>query len=122
MSTGIDARDGAGALDAKQAVAITRARRGRNNRGDALGWDIGYFENGLFGRDQMSTFVYRITVPANRFQFFTRPRMKVGPRLGQHGHHIADSLREPGATDLVDPHASTTISWCSTPAEEARRI
>ena len=77
VSTGTDARDGAGSLDAKQAVAITRARRGRNNRGDMLGWDIGYFEDGLFGRDQMSTFVYRITVPANRFQFFTRPRVKV---------------------------------------------
>jgi hypothetical protein len=77
VSTGTDARDGAGALDAKQAVAITRARRGRNNRGDPLGWDIGYFENGLFGGDRMSTFVYRITVPPSRFQFFTRPRIKV---------------------------------------------
>jgi subtilisin family serine protease len=77
VSTATDARDGAGALDARQAVAITRARRGRNNRGDALGWDIGYFEDRLFDRDQMSTFVYRITVPTTRFQFFTRPRVKV---------------------------------------------
>jgi len=31
----------------------------------------------LFGGDRMSTFVYRITVPPSRFQFFTRPRIKV---------------------------------------------
>jgi Subtilase family len=77
VSTGTDARDGAGSLDAQQAVAITRARRGRNNSGHALGWDIGYFEDGLFGTDRMSTFVYRITVPTIRLQFFTRPRVKV---------------------------------------------
>jgi hypothetical protein len=77
VSTAADARDGSGALDARQAVAITRARRGRNGRGDPLGWDIGYFEDSLFGRDQMSTFAYRITVSPNRFQFFTRPRVKV---------------------------------------------
>jgi len=77
VSTSTDARDGAGALDAKQAVEITRARRGRNNSGHALGWDIGYFEDGLFSADQMSTFEYRITVPANRLQFYTRPRVKV---------------------------------------------
>ena len=60
---GVDAADGAGAIDTYAAVQIARARRGRNNTPARRGWDVGTVVSADIGADGFTTYVYRISVP-----------------------------------------------------------
>ncbi|MGZ8254408.1 MAG: S8 family serine peptidase [Burkholderiaceae bacterium] len=60
---GVDAADGAGAIDTHAAVQIARARRGRNNSPARRGWDVGTVVSADIGADGFTTYVYRIRVP-----------------------------------------------------------
>jgi len=60
---GVDAADGAGAIDTNAAVQIARARRGRNNTPARRGWDVGTVVSAEVGADGFLTYVYRISVP-----------------------------------------------------------
>ena len=60
---GVDAADGAGAIDTHTAVQIARARRGRNNTPARRGWDVGTVVSADIGADGFTTYVYRISVP-----------------------------------------------------------
>jgi Subtilase family len=73
VSTGVDGRDGAGAVDASAGVAIARQRRRRNAAASRNGWDVGTLSSSVIGRDGLATFRYRIHVPPLLFL----PRVKV---------------------------------------------
>jgi hypothetical protein len=70
---GVDARDGAGALDAQSGVLIAQQRRVRNASATRRGWDVGTLSQADFGADRLATFRYRIAVPGNIFF----PRVRV---------------------------------------------
>lgn len=70
---GVDAADGAGAIDTNAAVQIARARRGRNNVAARRGWDVGTVVSADIGADDFLTYVYRISVPRLLFS----PTVKV---------------------------------------------
>ena len=63
LVTGIDAADGAGAIDSNTAVLIARARRGRNNAPARRGWDVGTLVSADISGDGFATYVYKIAVP-----------------------------------------------------------
>jgi len=63
VTAGVDARDGAGAVDAAESRSITLNRRWRDAAATRRGWDVGLLSSGDFGNDRMSTFAYRLTVP-----------------------------------------------------------
>lgn len=60
---GVDASDGAGAIDTNAAVQIARARRGRKNTPARRGFDVGTVVSADVGADGFLTYVYRISVP-----------------------------------------------------------
>ena len=60
----VDARDGAGAVDAHAGVVIAQQRRWRDAPATRRGWDIGTISSGVIGSDRLATFRYRIAVPA----------------------------------------------------------
>lgn len=60
---GVDASDGAGALDTQAAVQIARVRRSRNNAPARRGFDVGTIVSADVGADGFLTYVYRIGVP-----------------------------------------------------------
>jgi hypothetical protein len=60
---GVDASDGAGALDTYAAAQIARARRSPNNRPARRGFDVGTIVSADVGADGFLTYVYRIVVP-----------------------------------------------------------
>jgi Subtilase family len=60
---GIDARDGAGSVDAAESRSIALNRRWRDAAATRRGWDVGLLSSGDFGADRLSTFAYRLTVP-----------------------------------------------------------
>ena len=62
---GVDARDGAGAVDAWESRSITLNRRWRDAAATLRGWDVGLLSSGDFGDDSLSTFSYRVTVPSS---------------------------------------------------------
>lgn len=65
VAAGTDARDGAGALDAAESVAIARHRRGRGLSGVRRGWDVGTLRSADFhAGTRLAKFVYRVTIPA----------------------------------------------------------
>jgi Subtilase family len=67
VSAGVDARDGAGALDAAEARTIALNRRWRNAPGTRRGWDVGLLSSADIGSGGMSTFDYKVTVPRTFF-------------------------------------------------------
>jgi hypothetical protein len=69
----VDARDGAGAVDAQAGVLIAQQRRFRNAPATRRGWDVGTLASADFGSDRLATFRYRIAVPSSIFF----PRVKV---------------------------------------------
>jgi len=73
VSNNVDARDGAGAVDAQAGVQIAQQRRSRNAAGTKRGWDVGTLSSGDFGTDKLATFRYHVTVPG--LTFFPRVRV-----------------------------------------------
>ena len=69
----VDARDGAGAVDAQAGVAIAQQRRSRNASATRRGWDVGTLSSASFGADRLATFRYRVAVPFTLFS----PTVKV---------------------------------------------
>jgi hypothetical protein len=64
LRAGVDASDGAGALDAYESSLIARQRVGRDNEPRQRGWDVGVFDPGDFdGNSGDWRHVYRIRVP-----------------------------------------------------------
>ncbi len=59
----VDARDGAGAVDAQAGVAIAQQRRWRDAPATRRGWDVGTISSSVIGADRLATFRYRIAVP-----------------------------------------------------------
>jgi hypothetical protein len=70
---GVDARDGAGAVDAQSGVQIAQQRRFRGAPATRRGWDVGTLSSADFGQDRLATFRYHVAVP-NLFFF---PRVRV---------------------------------------------
>jgi len=66
---GVDARDGAGAVNAAEARSVALNRRWRNAPATRRGWDVGLLSTSDF-QGSMSTFEYRVIVP--RFIFGPR--------------------------------------------------
>jgi hypothetical protein len=64
VSAGVDARDGAGALDVAEGRNIALNRRWRNAPGTRRGWDVGLLSSADIGGDRKSTFDYKVTVPS----------------------------------------------------------
>jgi hypothetical protein len=64
VSSGVDARDGSGAVNALESYRITENRRARNAAATQRGWDVGCLKNEDFGSDGLSTFGYQVKVPA----------------------------------------------------------
>lgn len=64
---GMDASDGAGAVDARESHLIAGSRRFRGAPATRRGWDVGLLSSSDFGADKQSTFEYRIAVPSYRF-------------------------------------------------------
>ena len=63
----VDARDGAGAVDAQAGVAIAQQRRARDAAATRRGWDVGTLSSAAFGADRLATFRYRVSVPSMLF-------------------------------------------------------
>src|SRR5512132_1985816 len=73
LVSGVDARDGAGAVDAQAGVLIAQQRRFRDAPATRRGWDVGTISSSVIGQDRLATFRYRVTVP--NLIFF--PKVKV---------------------------------------------
>jgi hypothetical protein len=72
--SGIDATDGAGAVNAYQSYAITENRVGRNGIAER-GWHAGTLSSRDFGSDGMSTFTYRVRTPVSGWSPFARVKI-----------------------------------------------
>ncbi|WP_149302876.1 S8 family serine peptidase [Pareuzebyella sediminis] len=59
----IDAKDGAGAVNAIEGCNIAKHRRWANAPASQRGWDIGLLSSSNFGNDKLSTFEYKVTLP-----------------------------------------------------------
>ncbi len=64
VSSGVDASDGSGAVNALESHHIAKSRRGRNLRGIRRGWDIGSLSSSDFDGSGLSAFSYRVAVPS----------------------------------------------------------
>lgn len=60
---GVDAADGAGALDAAAAVRIARSRRLPNGAAASRGWDVGTLRSADVDADGYATYLYRVSAP-----------------------------------------------------------
>jgi hypothetical protein len=60
----VDARDGAGAVDARAGVTIAQQRNARNGPATRHGWDVGTISSSVIGADRLATFRYHIAVPS----------------------------------------------------------
>lgn len=69
----VDARDGAGAVDAMASVTIAQQRRSRNAAASRHGWDVGTLSSAVVGPDRLATFRYRVSVP----QLLFSPKVKI---------------------------------------------
>lgn len=67
VASRIDARDGAGAVDARAGVTIARQRRSRNAAATRHGWDVGTLASSVIGADRLATFRHHIAVPNGLF-------------------------------------------------------
>ena len=67
VSAGVDARDGAGAVNAPEARSVALNRRWRNAPATRRGWDVGLLASSDFGGDKLSTFAYQVSVPSTVF-------------------------------------------------------
>ena len=63
VSGNVDARDGAGAVNAAEARLVALNRRWRNAPATRRGWDIGLMASSDFGSNKLSTFDYKVSVP-----------------------------------------------------------
>lgn len=72
-SAGVDASDGAGAVDALEGVRIAQNRRSRGSAATRRGWDVGTLRSSDIGANGETTFAYQVVVPA----FFFWPKVKV---------------------------------------------
>jgi Subtilase family len=70
---GVDARDGAGAVNAEESVRIAQQARWRDAPATRRGWDVGTFRSSDVGPDRRATFRYQVTVP----WLLLSPRVKV---------------------------------------------
>jgi len=73
VATRTDARDGAGAVDARAGVTIAQQRSSRNGAATRHGWDVGTISSSVIGGDRLATFRYHIKVPSG----LLFPRVKV---------------------------------------------
>jgi Subtilase family len=73
VAGGIDARDGAGAVNAEESVRIAQQRRWRDAPATRRGWDVGTFRSADVGANNHSTFRYHVTVP--HFLFGTQVKV-----------------------------------------------
>jgi hypothetical protein len=64
---GVDAGDGAGAVNAAEAHSVALNRRWRNAPGTRRGWDVGLLSSSDFGANKLSTFEYQVSVPSTVF-------------------------------------------------------
>ena len=64
---GVDARDGAGAVNAAEARSVALNRRWRSAPATRRGWDVGLLTSSDFGGDKLSTFEYQVLVPNTIF-------------------------------------------------------
>jgi hypothetical protein len=65
VSSGVDGRDGSGAVDAQSGVRIAQQRRFRGAPATRRGWDVGTLSSGDFGQDRLASFRYHVAVPGN---------------------------------------------------------
>lgn len=63
VSNGVDALDGAGSVNAAEGCNIAKYKRWPNAPATRRGWDVGLLSSSNFGRDKLSTFEYKISVP-----------------------------------------------------------
>ncbi|MCG6187894.1 S8/S53 family peptidase [Maribellus maritimus] len=63
VSGGVDAKDGAGAVNACEGVNVAKNRRWGNAPATRRGWDVGLLSSSSFGSDKKSTFEYKVSVP-----------------------------------------------------------
>ena len=75
LGVGLDGVDGTGALNTLNAVRIAEQRKGRNNSPAPRGWDVGTLRSRDIGRNDETTFSYRISVPGRIV--FRRTTVKV---------------------------------------------
>ncbi|HUF10342.1 MAG TPA: S8 family serine peptidase [Rhodothermales bacterium] len=64
VSGGVDARDGAGAVNAAEARQVAQNRRWRNAPATRRGWDVGLLASSDFGSNKLSAFDYKVSVPS----------------------------------------------------------
>ncbi|MFO7668191.1 MAG: S8 family serine peptidase [Bacteroidales bacterium] len=63
VSNGVDAKDGAGALNSVEGCNIAKYRRWANAPATRRGWDVGLLGSSNFGSDKLSTFEYKVIIP-----------------------------------------------------------
>lgn len=73
VAAGVDARDGAGAVNAEESVRIAQQGRWRDAPATRRGWDVGTLRSADVGANRRATFRYQVTTP---FLLFS-PRVKV---------------------------------------------
>ena len=62
-SAGVDAKDGAGAVDGLEAVRVAQNRRSPGSAGVRRGWDVGTLRSSDIGAGDETTFSWQVTVP-----------------------------------------------------------
>lgn len=70
---GVDAADGAGAVDTNAAVQIARNRRSKNSAGTSKGWDVGTLRSPDLDSSGQTTYRYQVSVPRK----IVNPHVKV---------------------------------------------
>lgn len=70
----VDASDGAGAVDALEAVSIAKQRRSRNAAATGRGWDVGTLRSSDIGSNDRTTFSYSVKLGST---FFAPRHVKV---------------------------------------------
>lgn len=63
VSAGVDARDGAGAVNSAEARSIAQNRRWQNAPSTRRGWNVGLLTSSDFDSNKLSTFEYKVSVP-----------------------------------------------------------
>lgn len=63
VSNGVDAKDGAGAVNAIEGCNVAKNRRWANAPASRRGWDVGLLSSSNFGNDKLSTFEYKVSIP-----------------------------------------------------------
>ena len=63
VSNGVDAKDGAGVVNAIEGCNIANNRRRANDPAKRRGWDVGLLSSSNFGSNKLSTFEYKVSIP-----------------------------------------------------------